>query len=88
MLGNEFFWSRYIREIFIKEIRTLGQALKGRVLKAFDNVEQEAEKLADEEYKRLLEAPVGEDGGPDMCELAERAEEEGEAAQGKKGLKV
>ena len=77
MLGNEFFWSRYIREIFIKEIRTLGQALKGRVLKAFDNVEQEAEKFADEEYKRLLEAPVGEDGGPDMCELAERAEEEG-----------
>lgn len=77
MLGNELFWSRYIREIFIKEIRTLGQALKGRVLKAFGDVEQQAEKLKEEEYERLLQAPVGEDGGPDMCELAERAEEGG-----------
>lgn len=77
MLENEFFWSGYIREVFIKEIKALGQALKGRVLKAFDNVEQEAEKLAEEEYKRLLQAPVGEDGGPGMDVLAERAEEEG-----------
>ncbi len=36
------------------------------MLKGFYNVEQEAEKLAEEEYKRLLQAPVGEDGGPGM----------------------
>ncbi len=77
MLRNNFFWSRYMREIFIKETRTLGKALKDRVLKGFYNVEQEAEKLAEEEYRRLLQVPVGEDGGPGMDVLAERAEEEG-----------
>ncbi len=77
MLRNEFFWSRYMREIFIKETRILGQALKDRVLKGFYNVEQEAGKLAEEEYKRLLQVPVGENGGPGMDVLAERAEEEG-----------
>jgi len=66
-----------MREIFIEETRTLGQALKDRVLKGFYNVEQEAGKLAKEEYKRLLQAPVGKDGGPGMDVLAERAEEEG-----------
>jgi len=76
MLGNELFWAHYIRGVFIEETRTLGQALKGRVLKAFVNIEQEAEKLKGEEYKRLLQAPASEDGGPGMDVPAESAEDE------------
>lgn len=76
MLQNEFFWARFIREVFVEEIRTLGQALKDRILKAFANVEQEAEKLKDEQYRRLLQAPASEDGGPGMDVVAESAEDE------------
>lgn len=77
MLGNELFWAHYIRGVFIEETRTFGQTLKNRILKAFGNIEQEAEELKEKEYKRLLQTPVGENGGPGMDELAERAEEEG-----------
>ena len=45
MLQNELFWVRVIREVFVEEIRTFGQVLKDRILKAFVNIEQEAEKL-------------------------------------------
>ena len=76
MLGNELFWAHYIRGVFIEETRTLGQALKGRILKAFVNIEQEAEKLKGEEYKRLLQAPASKDGGPGMDVPAESAEDE------------
>lgn len=77
MLGNELFWAHYIRGVFIEETRTFGQTLKNRILKAFDNIEQEAKELKEKEYKRLLQTPVGENGGPGMDVLAERAEEEG-----------
>ena len=76
MLQNGFFSARVIREVFVEEIRTFGQALKDRILKAFADVEQEAEKLKKEEYRRLLQAPASEDGGPGMDVLAERAEDE------------
>ena len=77
MLHNELFWAGVIRRDFVEEIRTFGQALKDRILKAFDNVEQEAEKLKKEEHERLLQAPADEDGGPGMDVLAERTEEKG-----------
>ena len=76
MLQNGFSWARVIREVFVEEIRTFGQTLKDRILKAFADVEQEADKLKKEEYRRLLQAPASEDGGPGMDVLAERAEDE------------
>ena len=77
MLGNELYWARVIRRDFVEETRTFGQALKDRILKSFDNVEQEAEKLKKEEWERLLQAPADEDGGPDIGGLAETAEHKG-----------
>ena len=77
MLGNELFWTSRIREAFIEKTRILGEVLKERILKAFDNIEQEAEELTEEEYQRLGQTPVGEDGGPGMDVLAEQAQEEG-----------
>ncbi len=77
MLRNELYWAEVIRREFVEETRTFGQALKDRILKTFDNVEREAEKLEKEEWERLLQAPADEDGGPGMDVLAETAEDKG-----------
>jgi len=70
MLHNELFWAGVIRRDFVEEIRTFGQALKDRILKAFGNIEQEAEKLEKEEYKRLLQSPGAYFDGSEAAEMA------------------
>lgn len=74
MIRNGIVWAQYIREVSIPRIRTLGDSLENRILKAFADIENEAEKLKEEEYQRLGEVPVGPDGPDDMSGPAEEAE--------------
>lgn len=77
MLGNELFWSSHIRHVFIEKTRNLSEVLVERILKVFDNIEQEAKELTEKEYERLLHTPVGGDRCPGMDEVADIAQEKG-----------
>jgi hypothetical protein len=73
MIRNNLFWSHYINTVFLPEIEAFARCLAERLLPAFSNLSEEAERIANEEYDRLGSLPsMGDD---DMADVAEKAEE-------------
>jgi hypothetical protein len=66
-------WAARFRDTFAHQIELLEGALLARVLPAFESLEQEAERVANEEYGRLGAFP----GEGDMADAAEQAQEVG-----------
>ena len=73
--GN--FWSRSFDDLFIRQITSFHKAITNRVLPTFDNIEKEADDLAEAEYKRLGNLPASGEETWDMGDAAEIAQEAG-----------
>ena len=71
MHGYEF-WADYFRRVFTPQIDAFAGSLSGRVLPAFDNIDEEGRQIEEEEYRRLCSLPEYNDA-PDLAALAEQA---------------
>ena len=69
------YWAYYFESIFIRQIDTLKTCLIDKTLLSFDTLEEEAEKIAEEEYERLSSMPAGPDDFIDPAYLAEKAQD-------------
>jgi len=69
------FWSQHCRRVYVGQIRAFERAVLKRFLPAFEGIEDEAERFANEEYERLGRRPG--DDWIDMGDLAEQAQEAG-----------
>lgn len=67
------YWDRYFSVIFIQKINAF-QNILGRVLTSFDNLGEEAKKIAEEESALLFEMPADPDGSIDLASLADMAQ--------------
>jgi len=68
------FWPDYIRSHFIRQIDLYAAVLRDRLLPAFDNLNEEAQKIEDAAYERLYSRSSSED--PDIALLGQMATEE------------
>ena len=75
MVRNALYWVRWIRRNSIPELDTLGQVVKERILPTFSQLEEEANRFAEEEYQRLgASTTFAEDTDPgDVAESANEA---------------
>lgn len=69
------FWSRHFRRVFLRQLQTFCRAVSERLLPTFDSLEEEADRIAKEEFERLGQLPG--DDSVDMADLAEFAYDEG-----------
>jgi len=68
------FWANHFKSVFVKQARVFCDSMINRVLPAFDNIEQEAERIANLEYERLASRPgTGEEHMGDIAETAQDA---------------
>jgi hypothetical protein len=68
------YWADYFRKIFIPETDAFAGCLPARVLPAFDNIDEEASRVEEEEYRRLC-GSFDPETGPDEASLAEWAQD-------------
>jgi hypothetical protein len=72
-MHNALFRANYIRNKILPEAQAFGKVLEERILPAFEVIEEEAECISDEEWKRLGQI-YGEDADPgDLAEAAQEA---------------
>lgn len=69
------FWARHMREVFAPKTDFLRRAVAERVLPLFDEIEAEADRLTEEEFRRLGNLPASD--YVDVGDLAESAQEAG-----------
>ncbi len=71
-------WLAYnIPKLYIPPVEAYRAAALKKIPPVFDDLEQEAEAVAEAEYERLCAQPVGPDYHGDLSDLAERATEYG-----------
>lgn len=75
MILNPLWWDRQFKEEFIPQVHSLVETLEVRLLPTFDNIGQEAEKKAKEEWERL--GSVASLYDFDEAALAEKAHDVG-----------
>ena len=73
MIRNNHYWANYIREVFIPEVTAFADCFMSKILPAFENSNDEAEKIEQEEFTRL-EAIANPDR-LDMGDIAEMAQD-------------
>ncbi|MEQ8652021.1 MAG: hypothetical protein RIC87_06115 [Kiloniellales bacterium] len=64
------------RALALGQHRAFVEGIKEKLFPAFDNIEEEADRLSDEAYQRLVEIHGNEDG-PDIADIAESAIDDG-----------
>jgi hypothetical protein len=69
------FWSPHFKRVYVAQLRAFERAVIDRLIPAFEGIEEEAERIANEEYERLGSLPG--DGSVDMGDLAEAAQDPG-----------
>lgn len=75
MAFDHGFWASHFRERFASQIIALVKVFEERFLPTFTGLEEESERLANEEFTRLGQLPGDE--YTDMADLAESAQEVG-----------
>jgi len=73
---------RYISEqirLQVTYVTAYSKCVLEDLLPAFGNMEERADKIADEEFNRLGEQPANEDFDGDMSDIAEQATAHGQA---------
>ncbi|CAG1010416.1 hypothetical protein ANRL4_04187 [Anaerolineae bacterium] len=55
---NPKFWNGYFRNIFLKQATAFCDAVVNRVLPTFDQIDVEADKVAEQEFERLGSFPA------------------------------
>jgi hypothetical protein len=73
---NHLHWSDIFRRVYKRQAGLIGEQLLRRVLPAFDDLETEAEQIANDEYARLGRMPAYDDS-VDMGDLADVAQDAG-----------
>ena len=74
MIHDALRWESYIRTRFMPQIDTFVACIEKRVIPAFGNINEEAEKIEQEEFERLN--AIGDEYG-DLGDCAERATDKG-----------
>lgn len=70
------FWTHHFENVFTKQITVFCDSILDRVLSSFDDIDIEAEKMAEQEYERLGNLPAN-DEFVDMGVIAEAAHDVG-----------
>jgi hypothetical protein len=73
MIKNLHLWSHHIRNVFLYEIDLFANCLVDKVIPAFENLEEESEKVADREYEVRASSFNSNKG---LDEVAEEAKDE------------
>lgn len=73
--GSYLAWR--VRTGALTDIRAYCDCVLGDILPGFQNLDQRAEEVSEQEFQRLGAHPGGEDWGGDMADLAEAAQEQG-----------
>lgn len=61
MITNGGFWYDYFQEAFIKQISNFYEVIENRIIPTFDHIEEEAQKVENDEWERICTSP----GDPD-----------------------
>lgn len=72
---NHTFWAYYFRQEFVPQLQALVDVLEKRLLPAFANIEEEAEKASQEAWEASMSAPAT--GYEDPADFAEDAQQAG-----------
>lgn len=72
--SRHLWWATFFREAFIKQLEVFRDSLQNRLLASFDDIEEEANKVTEEAWRRF-----GESASPDIDpgDLAESARDAG-----------
>ncbi len=71
------FWADYFRTMFVPHIDAFAGALSGRVLPAFDSIEEEGRRIEQEAYRELSRwSPYDDEPEPDFASAAEQARDQ------------
>ena len=73
MIPNPLFWADYIQNLFIPQIRTLGQAFDDRIMPAFQGIEEEADRIQNKKWDELCKRAGPDTDHGDMAEAARDA---------------
>jgi hypothetical protein len=73
MALNHLWWEGYFERVFGAQVRTFVSAVQHKLLPAFDDINKEADKVAEEEYERLGSMPADEYSGYDLADAADSA---------------
>lgn len=74
MILNARFWSRYFRSEFVPQLHAIVDTLERRLLRAFEDIEQESEKVSRDTWERFMSMPgTGDEDPADFAEAAEEA---------------
>lgn len=75
MVFNVGFWERFIRNQFIHQVTIFVENIENRLLPTFDDIENEAEKVTEQEWDKLCSSCFSPDIDP--SDLAEKARDAG-----------
>jgi len=71
---NHYFWTGIFRREFAPQLRAIVETLEKRVLPAFDNIDGEANAVAEETWDAFMSAPgTGDEDPGDFAEAAQDA---------------
>lgn len=73
--GSYMIWR--VRDGALQRIPAYGECILSDVMPTFSNLEERANKVAEDEFERLGSLPAGEDWDGDMASLAEDAHDKG-----------
>ena len=73
MIRNNPYWANYIREVFTPEVTAFADCFVSKILPAFENLDDEAEKMGQEEFTRL--GAIANADAFDMGDIAEMAQD-------------
>lgn len=74
MILNAIYWSQYFAVEFVPQLRGIVDALEKRVLPAFDGLEEESQRIADNTWKNFMSKPgTGNEDPTDFAELAQES---------------
>lgn len=72
-----FFWSRHFEHAFCRPVEVFVEAVEKRLLPTFDNLEKEAEAVAQAEWKSFMSTACCPDDCVDPGDFAEQAQDAG-----------
>ena len=75
MVFNVRFWERFIRNQFIRQATMFVENVETRILPTFNDIENEAKKVEEQEWDKLCSSCVSPDTDP--ADLAEKARDAG-----------
>src|SRR5437867_4494809 len=73
MISRTLWWASYFRSGFVRQLRVFMDALETRLMTPFKNIEQEANRVAQETWNGFGKSAYPEADPGDLAELAQEA---------------